>query len=283
MKNDHVNARAEAAYLNGELGYLVPPRERPYNYMYEPPPGVPRQNCEYESRECRIHNARALRSALGLEATGFELLDASSGVRDFSDEAQVTGRYYRELEALALNLTGGVRAIVFDHQRRKREAGRPALSFGREGDGTNPAALGRVHNDYTEVSGPRRRAQVLPGAAADQPFMILNFWRAIVHPAIDTPLAVGDARSFPKKDWVASDLIYPERTGEIYLGLYSAAHRWYYYPEMQPGELLVFKSFDSRIDHPVRMTPHCAFDDPGAPPDAPLRQSIEARCLVILE
>jgi hypothetical protein len=52
---------------------------------------------------------------------------------------------------------------------------------------------------------------------------------------------------------------------------------------MTPDEVLVFKSYDSRLDMPARMTPHCAFDDEAAPPDAPLRRSIEVRCMVILD
>jgi len=32
----------------------------------------------------------------------------------------------------------------------------------------------------------------------------------------DTPLAVSDARSIDDQDLVATDLVYPDRTGEIY-------------------------------------------------------------------
>lgn len=274
MKNTHVTA---------SLGYLAPSPQRPFNYMFPPPPDTPWHNCEYERRDCRIHDARQLASAVSLESTGFELLDAASGVGDFGDKRQVTDIYYRELEEIARSMTGGTRAVVFDHTLRRREEGRPALSFGRDGGGPVPAAVGRVHNDYTENSGPRRRNEVLADAAPDHPFLILNFWRPVVHPALDTPLALCDARSFPAADWVTGELIYPTRTGEIYLGKYSASHAWYYYPAMAPGELLVFKSYDSRRDSHARMTPHCAFDDPTAPEDAPLRQSIEARCLVLLD
>jgi len=267
----------------GELGYLKPGTAKPFNYMYEPPPGIPRDNCEYERCPMPIRDARAVPSALGLERSGFELLAQPSALGDFQDDRQVRERYYRELEALALELTGGLRALVFDHQLRMREPGRAELSFGRPGDGSKPTALGRVHNDYTEASGRRRLHQVLPDAPDDRPFLILNFWRLVGNPAIDTPLAVCDARSFARQDWVATDIIYRERTGEIYLGRHNESHAWYYYPAMTPDEVLVFKSFDSRLDCPVRMTPHCAFDDPTAPADAPLRRSIEARCLVILE
>lgn len=269
--------------VTAELGYLSRAVDKPYNYMYEPPPGQARDNCSYDRMSVRVRDARLVPSALGLEQTGFELHWRPSQVHDFYDEDEVRERYHREVEAAALELTGGVRAVVFDHQLRKREEGRPTLGFGRPGDGSRPAALGRVHNDYTETSGIRRRELVLGEACADRPFLILNFWRPVLDPAIDTPLAVCDARSFPRQDWVAADIIYQERTGEIYLGRHSDGHAWYYYPAMSPDEVLVFKSFDSRLDCPVRMTPHCAFDDPTAPHDAPLRKSIEARCLVILD
>lgn len=276
-----MDAKVRSDHVIGGLGYVIPPAQKPFNYMVEPPQGQPWHNCEYEQRDCRIHDARPLSSAMSLESTGFELLDAPSSVEDFRDDRQVTGIYYREIEELAKQLAGGARAIVFDHLVRQREHGRPPLTFGRES--AQPAAVGRVHNDYTETSGRRRFYLTLSDAAPEQPFVILNFWRPVRHVAFDAPLAVCDARSFPARDWVESDLIYAERTGEIYLGKYSASHAWYYYPAMTPSELLVFKTYDSRLDSPARMVPHCAFADPTAPDDAPPRTSIEIRCLVVLD
>lgn len=113
--------------------------------------------------------------------------------------------------------------------------------------------------------------------------MILNFWRPILNPALDAPLAVCDARTGSAQDLVAADIIYPTRTGEIYPLTYSPTHRWYYYPRMATSEVLAFKTYDSRLDRRARMTPHCAFNDPTTPPDAPLRRSIEARCLVLVD
>lgn len=278
-----MDAKISSGYVTGGLGYLVPSRHKPVNYMFEPPEGIPWQNCDYEQRYCAIRDARQVASALTLETTGFELLDAPTRVSNFYDEQQVTGTYYREIEEICKGIVDGIRAVVFDHVLRIREASRPTLSFGRDGDGSNPAAVGRVHNDYTEASGRRRLNLLMPDMVSDHPFVILNTWRPILNPALDTPLAVCDARSFPRKDWVAGDIIYPTRTGEISLGTYSNSHTWYYYPAMAPSELLVFKSYDSRFDSPTRMTPHCAFDDPTAPADAPLRRSIETRCLVVLD
>ncbi|WP_151632585.1 CmcJ/NvfI family oxidoreductase [Noviherbaspirillum aerium] len=281
--NAHAAQMQQHAFVTGNLGYLAPSQDKPYQYMTPPPAGAAWHNTDYEQRACRIVNARRVAASLSLEDNGFELLDCPSKVADFNDAAQVQGVYYRELEQLALELTGGLHALVFDHQLRQREAGRTALGFGREAALPTPTALGRVHNDYTESSGPRRLRQLMPEMAQDHPFLILNFWRPVAHAAIDTPLALCDARSFAMQDWACADLIYPDRKGEIYLGRYADGHRWYYYPAMTPEDMLVFVSFDSRLDSTARMTPHCAFDDPLAPEDAPPRRSIEARCLVILD
>jgi hypothetical protein len=271
------------SHVTGKLGYLVPSVVRPRNYMFQPPVGVPWENCEYEHRPCRIDDARQHSSTLSLELNGFELLDMPSALSEFEDDSRVKEIYYRELEELAMRITGGIRGVAFDHLYRRRDQSRPTVSFGRDGDGTPPSAVGRVHNDYTEQSGRRRRKLVLSDAPADSHFLILNFWRPVHHPVIDTPLAVCDTRSFPTRDWAEADIVYPDRTGEINLARHSDAHRWFYYPSMTPDEVLVFKTYDSRLDGPARMTAHCAFDDPSAPTDAPARRSIEARCLVVLD
>jgi hypothetical protein len=44
--------------------------------------------------------------------------------------------------------------------------------------------------------------------------------------------------------------------------------------------ILVFKQYDSQVNGVARFTPHAAFDLPDIATDAPLRQSIEIRCLV---
>ncbi|MNC93041.1 hypothetical protein D3C83_95820 [compost metagenome] len=48
---------------------------------------------------------------------------------------------------------------------------------------------------------------------------------------------------------------------------------------MRREEALVFKVFDSEKDGRARFTAHTSFNDPSTPPDAPPRQSIEARAL----
>jgi hypothetical protein len=194
--------------------------------MYEPPTGTAQQNCEYRMSPVRIEDARAMASPPSVHVEGFELWDAPTAVTD--DDA-IRKRYYAEAIELAKYVTGADDAHIFDHQVRQREAGRPTLTFGRQGDGSRPGAAGRIHNDYTESSG-QKRFEILSldekVRTTTQRFAIINIWRSIGGKIVDTPLALCDARSISVKDLVVTDLRYRDRTGELYLVHESPRHRW---------------------------------------------------------
>lgn len=264
--------------ITAPLEFLRPTQDRPYTYMYLPPDGQPWQNAAYEHVPVAIHDARATASSIDRE--GYTLRHAPTRVDDLMDKQQVIQRYYPEMAELALAVSGASRAIVFDHLVRKRQPGSPQ-AFGRI-DGHRPGAAGRVHCDFTVASARRRLEQELGGdAAAVARYAIVNLWRSIRHPVLDAPLALCDARSIDPADLVASDIFYPDRQGEIYQAMHSAAHQWSYFPAMTRDEVLVFKQFDSAplASH----TPHAAFEHPATPAGTPLRESIEIRCLLIYE
>lgn len=272
--------------IRAGLNYLTPTAERPYSYVCEPPPGTPWENCGYDLHPTDIADARQASEKPCLDREGFSLWDAPSAVQDFRDEAAVRSIYYREAAELALAVTGAREAHVFDHLVRRREAGRSALNFGRGSSAGVAAANGRIHNDYTEASGRTRLALVLgdaEAAARVRRYGIVNVWRSINGPVRDTPLAVCDARTVRAADLVECELRYPRRSGEIYVARHSPQHRWSYFSEMDRHEALVFKQYDSRLSATARFTLHTAFDLPEIPQDAPLRESIELRCLVVYE
>jgi hypothetical protein len=62
--------------------------------------------------------------------------------------------------------------------------------------------------------------------------------------------------------------------------VYLKRQRWFYYPRLTPAEVLLLKIYDSRSDGTARLTAHTAFEDPGSPPLALPRRSIELRTLV---
>jgi hypothetical protein len=166
--------------------------------------------------------------------------------------------------------------VVFDHTLRTADdAAREARKL-RE-------VVRRVHNDYTEWSGPQRLRDVLPqeaDALLHRRFAIVQVWRPIRYPVETHPLAICDARSLAAADLVVSERRYPGRIGQTYAITYNPAHRWYWFPHMRREEALVFKVYDSRQDV-ARWTAHTAFDDPTAPPGARPRESIEIRTLAL--
>lgn len=267
------------------LDYLRAESPRPVSYACEPPPGTPWENVDYDAYPVLVQDIRQFPSPPHIDREGFELWHAPSAVGDFLDDEEVRATYYPELQEIALAATGATRAYVFDHLVRRREEGRPTLGFGRSARGGTAAANGRIHNDYTEASGQRRLALVVtdPHALlAVRRHAIVNIWRPTRRPVLDTPLALCDARTVAPEDLVPAEVRYANRTGEIYMLRHSPRHRWCYASALEPHEALVFKQYDSRTDGVARFTPHSAFDQP-VHPATPLRESIEARVLVVYE
>jgi len=82
---------------------------------------------------------------------------------------------------------------------------------------------------------------------------------------------------------IGTERRYPDRVGEIYHLSYNADHRWFYFPDMQTDEAIVFKCYDSLKDGRARWSAHAAFDDPNSPLNAPARESIEMRTLAFFD
>jgi hypothetical protein len=257
------------------LNFLEPMAEKPYSYNYQPPPGVPPRNTREETHQVRVFDARAIGERLSLDREGFVLLRHPTAAKDLYDEDEIAGVYYPECERLIREATGATRVLAFDHI--VRNAARSA-----KGNQIKQPA-GRVHNDYTTNSAPQR-VRDLMGEEAEQllqhRFAEINLWRPIRGPLLRSPLALCDARTLSQENLVASDLRYPDRTGEIYGVTYNPAQRWYYFPRMAADEVVLIRCFDSARQGAARFSAHGAFDDPETPPDAPPRESIEVRTLV---
>ena len=92
------------------------------------------------------------------------------------------------------------------------------------------------------------------------------------------------------------EIHYQDRIGENYFSKHADRHQWYYYRGLRQHEALLIKQWDSwgelarsdgarsdsdSADGPCTFSFHSAFEDPGTPPDAPDRWSIEVRCVAI--
>ena len=106
-----------------------------------------------------------------------------------------------------------------------------------------------VHNDYTEKSGPQRVRDLLPPDEAEarlkKRFAEYNVWRNIAPEPIEAmPLGFVDAESIAPRDLALCNLVYSDRVGEIYQGVYNADHQWHYFPAMTRDEAILIKCYD---------------------------------------
>ena len=218
-----------------------------------------------------IRDARG-RADLSLDCEGFVLAERPTAVRDFYNADEVREVYYPEVAKLLTEITGAVRAQVFEHDVRC-----DALA---QHDKKVRTPVRMIHDDYTAKSSPERIRLYLPDEAEaliSKRYAIINVWRAIRGPVEATPLAVCDASS------VRPDDLLPTEEGvkhEVYQLRFERRHRWYYFSRMRREEALILKCFDSDRNVVGRCTAHSAFDDPDTPSDAASRESIEARAFV---
>jgi hypothetical protein len=274
LQNENITA---LPFVTADLNYLAPSHDRPRTYTFEPPAGVPKSSIVPEPHSVPVHDVRPIGEKVSLDREGFALVRQKSSVKDFYEENEIKDVYYPEAERLIKAATGADRVFVFDHTVRKRVNG----ASDRDGGLRQPVA--RVHVDHTAKSGPQRVRDLLPDEAEELlkgRVQIINLWRPIRGPLLDSPLAVCDARTVRPDELVASDLVYPNRVGETYSVKFDPEHQWFYVPRMTVDEVLLLKCFDSATDGRARFAPHTAFADPTTPPDALPRESIELRTLV---
>jgi hypothetical protein len=261
--------------VEATLNYVVETGEKIFTLTGGPGSLDVRTGGKQDSRRTTIRNGRPYVARFMLEQDGFRFVRHDTKVDDFFNEDEVRRVYYREMEALVKAESGASRVVVFDHTLRTADDELRETRKIRE-------VVRRVHNDYTEWSGPQRVRDLLPQEADEllrRRFAIVQVWRPIRLPVETFPLAICDARSLSLDDLVVSERRYPNRVGQTYAIKYNPEHRWYWFPRMRRDEALVFKVFDSLNDGRARWTAHTAFDDPTSPPNARPRESIEIRTL----
>src|SRR6516164_6736810 len=270
------SAVADVKSVVAPLNFLVPMVEKPVAYNYEPPPGIPVRTGQRISHHVRICDARPMIDRLSLDQEGFVLLHHQTAVTNFYDEEQIKSVYYPECERVMQEATGAERVVAFDHI--VRNAAKAAI----KGSGIKMPAKS-VHNDYTAWSSSKRVHDLMGDEAEallQNRYAIINLWRPIRGPLLESPLALCDAQSLENENLIASDLKYPDRTGETYSITYNPNQRYYYFPKMQADEAVLIRCFDSAPKGAARFSAHTGFDDPTSPPDAPPRESLEVRTLV---
>lgn len=233
----------------------------------------------------------------GWRECGFERLDHSSSVEDWTDDAEIATVHYPEAEALARSLTGFDHALVADHVKRS------AAEAKRERE-QNPVRL--VHSDfaddygeivrknYRNVRGRGAAALARAGLTADdvasaRRIVMLQLWRNLGAPKMDLPLAWCDCRTVDRNEAVPFRYTGYVAGADPFDAIAIATpddperHGWYAFPGLSTDEVVAFRTYDTEMVAAggSYFTPHSAFRDPTVGPDAPLRFSIELRIVCL--
>jgi hypothetical protein len=256
--------------------------------------GRPPRNPPMRIRDARALQAQATSEADFLAEHGFVLLNAPTRVTDWGNSEQVAEYYLPEVETM-------IRDRLFPD--RKLFVQQPPNVM-RRGAGTSVPQYGLgVHSDHgTTADDFQRNVEAFTSAEmgagwrasferdAVEGFLSLDFWRTtgMAGPLKHMPLALCDPTSVEAADIIPTALegIAPNGALTYHVSLaHNPAQRWYYYPDMQPHEVLVFKLFQlmrNEDSQPYRACFHTAFEDPSTPADAQPRQSCEHRVSVVL-
>ena len=107
-------------YIQATVNYVRPPPsgEALHMYVTPPPPTKQRSNLLLDPRRVDLYNVRGQEDDFSLDITGFEFLRHTSTEKEFTDEAVIKTRYYREVEQLLKDHTGGKRVVVLGHTIR---------------------------------------------------------------------------------------------------------------------------------------------------------------------
>jgi hypothetical protein len=257
--------------------------DRPWKYVYDPPEGTPKMNLRFKQHEKIIHDARGtdMEKNATLDETGFQFVKHVSKEKDFVDHAKIEKEYYPEIAELVLKtLPGAKRVFIWDHTVR-REPKQPEHLDWRTPRG--PAIT--VHGDQTFQSSVERVRRHLPEEAErllKSRVRIINVWRPIQNPVAHNPLALGEWGTVDvERDLLLTRRFYPTFQGSAFNVREHPDHRFWYLSDQRPDECTFIKVYDSVDDGKTcRVTVHSAFYDDTTPPQAPQRQSIEARCIV---
>lgn len=234
-----------------------------------------------------IHDVREHETSLDRE--GFQVFGHTTKVPDLhliEESEEIDRLYIDEMTALLREITGAD-VVVMQGGGKKRYG--PAAKDRLAGLKNALPAL-YPHGDTTEASARQLAESILrhmPGLELDsvRRWAHFNMWRPITPPPQDYPLALCDARTIGPDDAVTVVAHTETRTkGDFAFEtrgyLHRPAHRWCYFRDMTPDEVIVFKTHDSDPDR-AHQVAHTAFLDSTCPTGTPTRGSVEMRALAI--
>jgi hypothetical protein len=263
------------------LNYVDKAVPEPTIYYVEPPAGIPASSVRDDPHEVEIVDCREAGGSFSVDGDGFGFVKLPVDFAGFADDDLVRKQHYPQMAEATERLLGRKVTAVLDHAVRL-----PAPSGRRmRKSGTLRHPFHSTHCDYT----PRSAAQQVRRAMGDEAliwlerrYAFVNFWRPIIGPLRDDPLAVCAPHSVHPDDLIRIRHVYDYDDSEVYGVAYNPAHRWYYMSDMQPDDAICFKLYDS-ADERQRYVPHSAFSLPDPAQPVLRRESFEIRLMISYE
>jgi len=259
--------------------------EKPYTMRYKPEEEIPQTNFKKCERPMTARSMRAPGSGpFRFEECGFQLVEFHSKMSydDFWDSDKTQDVYIQEVRETIKKALGAKFVWVLDYAVRRRHASFP-VSTGENYQYDQPTAL--AHVDFTKEEG-ERIIRILFGDRADDVlrgrWQAVNLWKPIKGPLNDWPLGLCDTRSvdYPQ-DTIAGDVVFDGFVTENLQVVHNSNFEWYYLPDHETWEALIFKSGDSE-EGATPGTPHSGFYNPHAS-KVELRESLDCRCFAFFE
>ena len=240
-----------------------------------------------QSHHIEVHNGRLLDPAPTVDSHGFQLVSWPTEVNLLDNDAVKT-KFYEECRELIKEVRGCFDVRGGMHEYRNGFGGQKGPRGAKPTPNGSGGAYGMgIHSDMCAAI-ERHFDRIVPD---QRHFESLNIWRSTdrANPVLMMPLAVCDMRSVDP-----ADIVFGDGTSTANIRQYtkvvdqrvihSPTQRWYYFPEMQPDEVLVFRQYDTRQEQlNLRTVFHQAVIDPTSDPEAPMRSSIEVRMQAIYE
>jgi hypothetical protein len=238
-----------------------------------------RTNMSLEPHDVRIHDARPAAGGLSLDREGFILVRHEAGLSADCDMAAEAAGYLDAVSTFLGELTGA--SLVLPQ-------GTGLLKRANKAGAIGPSRW--VHMDYTPAAADKWIGWIEGWEGRElrhyPRFAILQTWRCLTPPPCDNTLVMCDASTIDASDCITFDAAMrapydePGNSFESQFSRFSRGQRWYYFADLMPDEMIVFKGFDSTPGWDAQPL-HNSVDLPGD--GAVPRVSVEARFFAFFE
>lgn len=225
-------------------------------------------------RAVTIGDARAAPERFELDTAGFTLTTLDTDAAG-TDRERARAVYHPQVLDLVKRATGAVDTHLLGDLVRTEDRSNFNTAYAR-------FVHCDFHRDNLQEMSTRllRRNGIEPDP--DWTYAWINTWQPFENTVEQNALAMLDVRSLAPGDLIAYRYTgYDDANGGLVSApVHNPEHRWWYYPDMAPGEILMTKQLEGRPGR-ASQCPHTSFIDPGRADDVPPRRSIETRILAV--